>query len=181
MKQLHNRRSVRLKNHGYTHGTYFVTINAVNGECIFGEVVNGRMCLNEFGKIVRDEWLRTEQLRDNVLLDSFIVMPNHFHGIIRIDDGRRTGTARRARTAHPPAHPPALPRHFGKPISHSLPTIVGSFKSAVTRRINELRDSPGAGIWHRNYCEHVVRDIHDLNRIRAYIAQNPQKWLNRDI
>ncbi|MBU2213617.1 transposase [Patescibacteria group bacterium] len=162
MKQLQNRRSVRLKNHRYMCGTYFVTINAVNGKCIFGEVVNGRMCLNEFGKIVRDEWLRTEQLRNNVLLDSFIVMPNHFHGIIRIDDGRRK----------------LHPRHFGKPIPDSLPTIIGSFKSTVTRRINMVRDAPGAGVWHRNYYEHVVRDMHDLNRIRAYIIRNPRKWRN---
>jgi len=177
MKQLHNRRSVRLKNHRYMCGTYFVTINAVNGECVFGDVVDGRMCLNGFGEIVRDEWLRTEQLRDNISLDAFIVMPNHFHGIIRIDDGRRTGTAqctdtaRRVRTLHP--------RHFGAPIANSLPTIICSFKSAATRRINVLRGSPGAKVWHRNYYEHVVRDENDLNRIRTYIARNPQKWRKR--
>ena len=92
-------------------------------------------------------------------------MPNHFHGILTIiGDGE--GTARRA---------PTMER-FGKPTSGSLPTIVRAFKSAVTKRINELCGTPGASMWQRNCYEHVIRSETDLAEIREYIADNPLKW-----
>jgi hypothetical protein len=65
---------------------------------------------------------------------------------------------------------------FGKPVSGSLPTIVRSFKSAVTKRINKTRNAHGAKLWQRNYYEHIIRDENELNRIREYIANNPMKW-----
>jgi putative transposase len=65
---------------------------------------------------------------------------------------------------------------FGKPVSGSIPTIVRSFKSVVTKNINELRHTTGASIWQRNYFEHVIRDEESLNRIRQYILDNPARW-----
>ena len=65
---------------------------------------------------------------------------------------------------------------FGKPVAGSLPTIVRSFKSAVTKRINEIRNSPGLPLWQRNYYEHVIRNEADYNRIAEYVATNPQRW-----
>ena len=103
---------------------------------MFGEIANGEMRLNPSGQIVREEWLRTSVVRPDVELDAFVIMPNHVHGIVCfIEDGR--GTARRAPTVE----------RFGHPVRGSLPTIVGAFKSAATRRINVIRRSPGTLVW----------------------------------
>jgi len=129
-----------------------------------GDVVNGEMRLNELGQVVKSEWLKTAEIRDNVKLDAFVIMPNHIHGIVVITDNCR-GTACRAPT-----------EQFGKPTPGSLSTIVRSFKSAVTKRINEMRHTPGIPIWQRNYYEHVIRNEDDLNEIREYILNNPLRW-----
>ena len=164
--QKHHRRSIRLKEYDYSRaGAYFVTICVQNGECLFGEIVDGIVRLNEFGQIVEDEWRQTGRNRINIKLDVYVVMPNHFHGILFIH-GDGGGTARRAPTVE----------RFGKPVSGSVPTIVRSFKSAVTKRVNEIRHTPGGSVWQRNYYEHIIRDDDDLNRIRQYIADNPARW-----
>jgi REP element-mobilizing transposase RayT len=106
------------------------------------------MRLNELGEIVRDEWLKTAQLRPRVVLDAFVVVPNHIHGIFVLAD--RRGTLQRAPTTF---------ERFGKPTSDSIPTIVRLFKSTNTRRINQYRGTPGAPVWQRNYYEHIIRII----------------------
>ena len=65
---------------------------------------------------------------------------------------------------------------FGKSTSNSIPTIVRLFKSAVTKQINQLRGTPCAALWQRNYYEHIIRNEDDMNRIREYIVNNPAKW-----
>lgn len=173
--QIHRRQSIRLKGYDYTQeGAYFVTICTHEQQHLFGEIVNGKMRLNEYGRIVRDEWNRTAQIRSEIEIDEFIIMPNHFHGIIVIIDcghSARRGTARRART-----DADATTEHFGTPVSGSIPTIVRSFKSAVSKRINAIRNTPAAQVWQRNYYEHVVRDELDLHRIREYIHTNVTQW-----
>ena len=83
----HHRRSIRLKGYDYSQiGAYFITICSHKHECIFGEINGNKMCLNEFGDIVETEWLKTPNIRNNVKLDEFIIMPNHLHGIIHIVD-----------------------------------------------------------------------------------------------
>lgn len=177
---IHHRRSIRLRDYDYTRGNvYFVTICAWQRECLFGEVVNGAMRLNAYGEIVQQEWSLTAALRDYVMLDEFIVMPNHCHAVLMIDDCRGTacrahgvdggideGTARRAPTVE----------SFGRPVTGSLATIVRSFKSAVSKRVNVLRDNPGVPVWQRNYYERVIRDEQELAAIRQYIVNNPAKW-----
>jgi putative transposase len=152
-----HRRSIRLPGWDYTgDGAYFVTIVTYQRETLFGAVVDGEMVLSEFGRVVAEEWERTAVVRPYVRLDEFVVMPNHIHGILVITDERRG--------------------EFGKPIAGSLPTIVRSFKSAVTKRANELRGTPGDPIWQRNYYEHIVRNERELNAIRQYIHDNPAHW-----
>ena len=98
--------------------------------------------MNEYGQVVIDEWLRTGDVRKNVGLDAFGVMPNHFHGIVVLtDDGR--GTARRAPTLE----------QFGKPVGGSLPTILRSFKSAVTKNINQIAQYP----WFASLAAQLLR------------------------
>ncbi len=74
-----------------------------------------------------------------------------------------------------PTNPPTI-REFSKPIPNSLPTIIGAFKAAITRRINRLPNPPDYAIWQRNYYEHIIRNEISLNHIRAYIANNAAKW-----
>ena len=161
-----NRRSLRLQGYDYSQaGAYFVTICTQDQECLFGEVVDGEMRLSAAGRAVLAEWLKTADIRPYIELDAYVVMPNHFHGIVMITDGRR-GTARRAPTTE----------RFGRPVPGSLPTIVRSFKSAATKRINERRGTRGASVWERNYYEHVIRDDESLSRISEYIQTNPLRW-----
>ena len=164
-------KSIRLKGYDYTQsGAYFVTICAQDKKNLFSQIVDGNVILNEFGKIIENEWVKTGQIRKNVIIDEYVIMPNHLHGIIIIknDHDDRNGTQRRVATANIES--------FGKPVSGSLPTIVRGFKSTTTRQINELRNMPEMPLWQRNYYEHVVRNDDDLNEIREYIINNPLKW-----
>ena len=87
---IHHRRSIRLKGYDYSQaGLYFITICCQNRICRFGKIENGAMILNEYGQIAFDEWMKTPNIRSNIQLDAFVVMPNHIHGIIVITD---TGT-----------------------------------------------------------------------------------------
>ena len=85
----HHRRSIRLKGYDYAqNGVYYITICTWDRECLFGTIVNGKMVLNEFGRIVCEEWQSTPEKRSNVNLDVFVVMPNHLHGILMITENR---------------------------------------------------------------------------------------------
>ena len=167
-----NRRSIRLRGYDYSQaGVYFVTICTHNRRSeksfapyLFGEIVDGEMVLNDVGRLVAKCWRDIPAHFPHVELDEFIVMPNHVHGILLIANCR--GTACRAPTGE----------RFGKPIGGSLPTIVRSFKSAATKRINERRNEPGMKFWQRNYYEHIIRNEGELSDIREYIVNNPLKW-----
>lgn len=164
----HHRRSIRLRGWDYRDGgAYFVTVATHNRAYLFGEVVNGAMVASDFGRIAAEEWERTAQLRPYVRLDAFVVMPNHVHGIVWIlgVETPRVGAQRRCA---PTATPNVLPRSLG--------AIVRGFKSAVAKRINQIRDTPGAPVWQRNYYEHIVRNERELNAIRKYIQNNPANW-----
>ena len=174
--QKHHRRSIRLKNYDYASpGAYFVTIVTHRRQCLFGNVMDGQMRLNEFGEIVRDEWLKTETIRPRVQLDEYVIMPNHVHGIIIINDDNRRGTLQHAPTIM--QRTPTI-EQFGKPTSDSIPTIIRLLKSATTKRINEYRNTPAVPVWQRNYNEHIIRNETELQQIRQYIANNPINWEN---
>jgi putative transposase len=161
----HHRRTIRIRAFDYAQpGMYFLTIVTHGRASFFGHIVHGEIRLNDAGRIVHDEWLKSARMRPRVHLDQFIVMPNHFHGILVFMDARPT----RLRT-------PAAER-FAKPTSDSIPTIVRLFKSATTKRIHALQGNPAATIWQRNYYEHLIRDGDSLDCIRRYIADNPARW-----
>lgn len=83
---IHHRRSIRLKGHDYSRpGAYFITICTQDRLHLFGEVKNGKMILNEFGIIVAEEWKRSEEIRKEINMDVFVIMPNHIHGILMIN------------------------------------------------------------------------------------------------
>jgi len=172
---IHHRRSIRLKEYDYSQaGAYFVTLCVYDRECLFGTIVDGDMQMKEFGYIVAAEWIRTAELRSGIELAEYVVMPNHFHGIVVItnESDNRRGTACRALGAES-----GMVEQFGKPVAGSLSTITRSFKAAVTRRINAYRDTPGMQVWQRNYHEHIIRNDADYTRIAEYVAYNPQRWV----
>ena len=172
------RRSIRLRGYDYSQpGAYFVTICTKNRALQFGEIRDGSMILNEHGAIVDEIWKEIPEHFPNVTLDEFIVMPDHIHGILLLGEYLDCkGTACRASTVEG-CHASTV-EGFGKPIKGSLPTIIRSFKSATTRRINILRKKEGISIWQRNYYEHIIRNNDSLNRIRRYIHENPSQWSN---
>ncbi len=153
-----------MKGHDYTQSkAYFVTICAQRQNQIFGEIVEGQMRLNEYGKIAREEWLKTAAIRPNVILGDFVIMPDHFHAIIHIE-GFVGATRRVARTQ-------------AKPIglqSESLGSIIGQFKSMVTGRIRKLSSMPNRIIWQRNYYDRIIRS-NAFDDIRQYIQNNPSE------
>jgi putative transposase len=178
------RRTVRLQNYDYSQaGAYFVTLCTHGREHLFGEIADGVMQLDELGKIVTVEWERSAEIRKEIELDAFVVMPNHVHGIIMIVNesvsAEATGienttvgaTGRAPLRGHQRPHGPA---------KRSLGSFVAGFKSSVTKRINELRLMPGGTVWQRNYYEHVIRNDADLQRTRDYIVQNPVRWPEDD-
>jgi putative transposase len=164
----HHRRSIRLKGYDYSQpGAYFLTICTYRSVDLFGRVKKGRVVKSQHGKIAADEWIRTAKMRTNVELDVYVVMPNHFYGIMVLTENHVEigGRTRRAQTDES--------ERFGKPRCGSLPTIVRAFKAAVTKRVNRHRGTPGFPVWQRNYYEHIVRDDDELDAIRKYITENP--------
>ena len=83
----YHRHSVRLPRHDYSQpGAYFITICTHNRQCLFGEIVDGEIMMNEFGELVKTEWQKTGIIRPNIVIDAFVIMPNHLHGILIIND-----------------------------------------------------------------------------------------------
>jgi REP element-mobilizing transposase RayT len=131
-------------------GAYFVTMVTVGRSMLFGRVRDDQVDLSSVGMVAHEEWLRMGALRSDVVLDEFVVMPNHIHGIVWLE---------------PPGD-----------VTCSLGSVIGGFKSAVSRRINQRHDRPLYGVWQRSYHDRVVRNERELEEIRGYILGNPQSW-----
>ena len=167
--QKYHRRSIRLKDYDYFQaGAYYVTIDVQNRECLFGEIVNDEMVLNEVGKMIDGQWTTLPEKFPNIGLDLYQVMPNHFHGIIVINEpvGASLVNAQIVVT---------------QDIRPLLGDIIGAFKSITTNKYIDGVDSKNwpqfyKRLWQRNYYEHVIRDEKDLNRIRDYVQTNPDNW-----
>ena len=161
-----DRRSVRLQNVDYRRpGAYVVTICTHERAPLFGSVVNNRMRLSPAGEIVRQCWLTIPKHFPNVVLDEFVVMPDHMHGIIVI---KPDASSRHRYSGN------VLPRRFGRALKGSLATIVGVFKSYVTKRI--MTTVGIRHVWQRNYYESVIRNREHLDAVRKYIVLNPKRW-----
>ena len=172
----HHRRSIRLRNYDYSQpGAYFVTICTYQKQSWFGEIKNGQIYLNQLGKIVADEWLKTCKIRPNFKLDEWVIMPNHFHGIVIINDYSGDDQSLGARDAPLDLGARDAPLQQ-KP--NSLSSCIAGLKSAVTKRINLLRQNTDTPIWQRNYYESILRDEKYLAVVREYIINNPKNWPN---
>ncbi|MCC5627067.1 transposase [Nostoc sphaeroides CHAB 2801] len=171
--QKHHRHSIRLKGHDYTqHGAYFITICTRGRQCLFGNVVNGEMQLNSLGNIALNCWQTIPAHFSHIELDTFVVMPNHIHGILIITDNPVGARHCLALNQHPERNT----EKFGKPVRGSISTVIGSYKSVVSKRINIIWQTKGQSIWQRNFYEHIGREEKSIDNIREYIVNNPQRW-----
>lgn len=185
-KGLHHRRSIRLSGYDYSQpGAYFITIVSYERRCVFGTVENDIVRLSPFGEVVDICWMRLVEFFP-AHLDEYVIMPNHFHGIIWIDGSRERGSLGEAGgkfgegqkfVDSPPASPlQNIQDQWHGTQSQSLGAIVQNFKAQTARRINGIRRTPGGDVWQRNYYEHVIRDENELCMKREYILKNPIEW-----
>ena len=159
------RESIRLPGFDYAGcGVYFLTVCAYARKSLFGSVRAEELGVSPLGALVQEHWQGLASHFDHVALGPFVVMPNHLHGTLFLADD--AGTASRAPTFE----------GFGRPVPGSVPTIIRSFKSGVTREARLLRLCRNGRIWQRGYIEHVVRSETALERIYNYIAGNPDGW-----
>lgn len=159
--QLHHRRSIRLQGYDYSQeGLSFVTICVQNMECIFGDIINNKMILNDIGQTIESACQQIEQQYPHIQFNIYCIMPNHFHAIIEITSPRTGGS----RTALPASSPKPLGR------------IIGAFKTITTKSINLRNNTPGKRLWHRNYYEHIIRNDYSYQNIYNYILENPERW-----
>ncbi|MBC8029905.1 MAG: transposase [Pyrinomonadaceae bacterium] len=172
-----HRRSVRLRGFDYaSRGFFFVTICTHNKQPTLGKIINYKCRLSDIGRIVETCWREIPEHFPNVYLDEWVIMPNHVHGIIVIRYPKGYDPSGRGTACRAPTTIDTRSEEFGKPVAGSLPTIIRSFKSAVTKRVNELATNTRSPLWQRNYFEHVIRDEESLNKIRNYIWENPIHW-----
>ncbi len=140
------------------------------------------MKTNYLGEIVEKCWKEIPKKYQNVETDAFVVMPDHFHGIIIINDVANPyvgAMSHRPDSRHEPGgnnEPISIGATQRRPYKITPGKIVAFFKYESTKRINETNRSPGAPVWQRNYYEHIVRNQDELNRIREYIYNNPGRW-----
>ncbi len=189
----HHRRSIRLKGYDYSGaGAYFLTICTQNRECLFGKIVNGKMVLNDAGQAADECWRNIPHHFPHAVLDEYVIMPNHIHGIIFLKNtgavGAKTmggnvgakytnvGTNVGAKNFSPLRGRTHAPRAGIHPrgTSKTIGSIVRGFKIGVTKWMRQ--NTHVKTVWQRNYWEHIVRDENELNRIRQYIIDNPAKW-----
>ena len=181
---------MRLKNYDYSQpGAYFITLVTYQREMLFGRVAEGKMEYSRLGKIVREEWIKSNRMRREIQLneDEFIVMPNHIHGIVWITVGADVGAdGVRPKDKEGACHAPQQePQPESQPVPHfsrlprSLSSFVAGFKAAVTSRAG--RELNMTGIWQRNYYDHIIRSEMEWVDIWNYIDTNPQRWVDDEL
>jgi len=198
---VHHRRSIRVKDYDYSRaGTYFLTMCLQSKRCLFGNVVNGEMMLNDAGKLVQHIWNNLPKRFLSIKLDKYVIMPNHMHGIIIC---RGEPCVRPEPCVYPKSfiyseianegnldeYKPSdkhkdQGEHKVRPygtMDNSIGRIVQAFKSITTHEytigVKTCGWIPFHGkLWQRNYYEHIVRTEDTLNKIREYIQYNPLRW-----
>jgi REP element-mobilizing transposase RayT len=192
MLKFHNRHSIRLKLFDYSQPRYyFITICVQNRSNLFGNIINNNIEINNAGKMVQTWWLKFPSKFSNIILDEFIVMPNHIHGIIQlINNDSLVGADPRVCPKYTPRVCPKIDngqirdgqiRGFAP--TGTIPQIVQWYKTMTTNEYirnvkqNDWTPFPGR-LWQRNYYEHIIRNHLALNNIRKYIINNPMNWKN---
>ena len=156
---MEHRKPNRLRGYDYSkNGYYFVTICAQDLVEWFGKIENDQMVLNECGQIVSECWRDLPNHYRNIKLDEAIIMPNHIHGIIIIENNVGNGF-----------------KPFPTKI-HGLSEIMRGFKTFSSRKINNKITNNRRFHWQKSFYDHVIRNENELTFIREYILNNPKKW-----
>ena len=187
----HQRRSIRLRGYNYcSSGIYFITIRTSGIHSIFGHIQNRKVILNKFGKIAFDDWNNISQIRTNVELDTFIIMPDHIHGIIKflpavgatdpVAHNNKDGNINRKKQqffnkSDDPLSHKKFSLNFQKSLkSNSLSSIIGQYKSVVSKKNHKM------GLlefrWQRSFYDRIIRTKSGLIAIRKYILENPSHY-----
>lgn len=160
--EIHHRRSIRLKNYDYSQpGGYFITLCLDGKDLLLGDVVNGQMCLNQYGKIVDYFWRKLPKYYPYTQLDEFVVMPNHFHGLIIICDEINDVD-------------------YSLYQRKTIGQMIQSFKTFSAKQINRKLGRQGVPVWQRDFYDQIIRDERHLHNVRQYIVNNPCNWKTDD-
>jgi REP element-mobilizing transposase RayT len=153
------RKPNRLRDYDYSRdGYYFITICTRDRKDFFGDIKEGKVDLSRYGEIVNQCWRDLARHYGNCSLDSFVIMPNHIHGIIVIDNGGVVGNGL-------------------KPFpTHGLSEMIRGFKTFSSRKINEELKVDNKFQWQKSFYDHVIRNEKSLENLRQYIIYNPRKW-----
>lgn len=144
--------------------TYFITLCTHERECLFGEIVEGEMQLNDLGSLVVEEWQKSFDSCSDLDLHHWVIMPNHIHGIV--------GAASQEQE-EVPQQPPVQET---KVRSHSLRNWITTFKGMATQRINHLRQLPHQPLWQQEVDQHVIAHRFAFHTFHQYITTNPHAW-----
>lgn len=201
-----HRKTLRLRDYDYSQpGDYFITLVTHEREPLFGEIANGEIILNQSGQILVDTWQSIPARYPQIELGPSVIMPNHFHAIITINDPapivgvihelplrnelplpnepplpNESPPPVRAIHESPAIEPPQSDNSSGLKIRRRmlLPLVIGYLKMNSAKQINLLRDSSGVPVWQRNYYEHIINSDKEYAQIEAYIDNNPSMWLD---
>jgi len=163
-------------------GAYFITICTAGREWLFGEILNNEMHLSPIGEMVYQEWNVSFDMRAELFCNTFVIMPNHIHAILRIENGIVVGThgivvgthGRASRQTPTPPMPTNTGVAYRSP--KSISSFMAGFKSAATKRINEYRNSPKMPVWQTRFHDHIIRNDAEYQRIYNYIETNIENW-----
>lgn len=183
-KNLHLNRSNRKVRHDYSSpGLYFITSDIQNAEKILGKIENNQIVLTEYGEIVKNEIIKLPEYHKRIVLDEWVIMPNHIHIIIILRDygfdngisnvGTNVGQFHEI-DLH--ACPPKQYRLYRR--NMLIPKIMGKFKMLTSKQINIVRNTTGYKNWQNDYYDSIIKIDDDYTGIKQYIIDNPQNYNN---
>ena len=163
-KKYKRKNSLRLNGYDYSwEGMYFITVRVKSSGTLLSRVNNEEVELSSLGKIVKDEWIKTEDIRTGITLGNFVIMPDHFHALVLLHSGTVGAHS------YAPLQAGNFKNSFG-PQKRNLSSLIRGFKGACTKRIREIE--PGF-TWQRSFHDRIVRDQNELEKIEDYIINNP--------
>jgi putative transposase len=181
------RKLLRLQTHNYSQpASYFITICTHKNKYLLGSIQNETIRLTPIGEIIRQTWLTLPDRFPRLVLDTFVIMPNHLHTLLTLTPPPS------AKPSSPPhAVPPSLVRAaLGPPgvstsklspaahsDNYSVSDIIRAFKSISAQKVNRLCHPDRFPLWHRSFHDHIIRDADDVQNIQRYILENPARWV----
>ncbi|GAB1418378.1 transposase [Bacteroidales bacterium] len=174
---IHHRKSIRLKGYDYSQADlYFITICVQDRECLFGNIENGEMILNDAGQMVEKWYYELGNKYPDIKCHEMMVMPNHFHCIV--ENIGIVGADLRVCPDNA-GEPQISGEHIGSPLHRVIQWLKTMSTNEYIRGVKQLGWQPFNGkLWQRNYWEHIIRNEQSYQRISEYIINNPKNWNN---